>query len=219
MRTLVILRPEPGASRSAARASALGLNPVVCPLFVVEPVGWTAPDPDRFDALLLTSANAVRHAGPALAALASLPVIAVGDATAAAAREAGLAVCRVGTSGVEALLGTVPLRKRLLHLAGEDRLASQTGHSIEVVTVYCAAAIAAPPLLPLAGAVVAVHSPRASARLAELTEDRSATMVAAISEAAAAACGSGWERVDWAPEPSDSGLLALAARLCQSRRR
>ncbi len=216
MRTLVILRPEPGASRSAARAATLGLECIVCPLFVFEPVQWTVPDIEPFDALLLTSANALRHAGPGLAALASLPVLAVGNATAAAAREAGLTVRRVGTSGVDALLDTVPLDQRLLHLAGEDRLAPQTGHSVEAVIVYRAAAIADPALPPLAGAVVAVHSPRAGAHLAELTGGRSATIIAAISKAAAAACGAGWKSVGWPPEPSDSGLLALAARLCQS---
>lgn len=219
MRKLVILRPEPGASRSAARASALGLECVVCPLFDVEPVGWTTPDPGRFDALLLTSANALHHAGPGLAALTSLPVIAVGDATAAAAREAGLTVCKVGTSGVEALLDTVPVEKRLLHLAGQDRLTLQTTRPVEEVIVYRAAPLSDPDLPPLADMVVAVHSPRAGARIAELTDNRSATIIAAISEAAAAACGAGWEGVSWPLEPRDSGLLALAARLCQSPRR
>ena len=60
MRRLLVLRPEPGASATAGRARTLGLDPVLMPLFEIEPIAWTAPDPAGFDALLLTSANAVR---------------------------------------------------------------------------------------------------------------------------------------------------------------
>jgi uroporphyrinogen-III synthase len=41
-------------------------------------------------------------------------------------------------------------------------------------------------------------------------------MIAAISPAAAAAVGTGWERVHAAPMPNEAALLALAARLCES---
>ncbi|MFP5330436.1 MAG: hypothetical protein ACLGHC_09935, partial [Alphaproteobacteria bacterium] len=68
------------------------------------------------------------------------------------------------------------------------------------------------------GAVVAIHSPRAGARLAELSARQainiSGTAIAAISAEAARAAGSGWETVEAAQAPSDSCLLALAARLC-----
>jgi uroporphyrinogen-III synthase len=39
--------------------------------------------------------------------------------------------------------------------------------------------------------------------------------LAAISEAAAQAAGSGWEEIGVAEKPNDGDLLALAARLCQ----
>src|SRR3546814_9776925 len=51
-----------------------------------------------FDALLLTSAFAAREAGPEIARLATLPVYAVGDATARAAEAAGLTVAMTGTA-------------------------------------------------------------------------------------------------------------------------
>src|SRR5262245_7688966 len=63
MRKLLLLRPEPGLSASAERARSMGLEVVRCPLFHVEPVEWEAPDPAAFGALLLTSANAMRHGG------------------------------------------------------------------------------------------------------------------------------------------------------------
>ena len=56
------------------------------PLFSVESLAWKVPDAASFDALLLTSANAVRQAGAGLTQLRGLPVHAVGAATATAAR-------------------------------------------------------------------------------------------------------------------------------------
>lgn len=198
------------------RARSLGLDVIACPLFQVEPVEWRAPDPADFEALLLTSANAVRFAGPELEKLQSLPVHAVGPSTAEAAQQAGFQVTTSGTSNVADLLGQLPTSLRLLHLAGEDRRLLPTGHLVEQITVYRSAAIDDPHLLLSGGLVAAVHSPRAGARLAELSTHRSSTVIAAISEAAAAACGEGWELVEAAPEPTDSSLLALAARLCHT---
>ena len=51
---------------------------------------------------MLTSANAIRHGGAGLERLRSLPVHAVGEATAAAAREAGFAVAGIGEGGCRA---------------------------------------------------------------------------------------------------------------------
>ncbi len=215
MRKLLLLRPEPGLSASAARARELGLRTISCPLFRVEPVAWQAPDPVGYDAILLTSANAVRHGGPELEKLRGLPVHAVGPATAVEARRAGFRIEAVGSRDVVALLAGLPPGQRLLHLAGEDHRPIE-GENVDRRIVYRSAAIANPGLPPLAGLVVAVHSPRAGKRLAELASRRAQAASAAISEAAAAACGSGWERVEAAVEPDDNSLLALAARLCHT---
>lgn len=215
MRKLLLIRPEPGLSASAERARGLGLDVLTCPLFRVEAVPWQAPDPAAFDALLLTSANAVRHGGAELDRLRTLPVQAVGAATAAAAQESGFRVETVGEGDVLDLLGKLPASLQLLHLAGEDHR-DPNDPRIERRIVYRSAVIAEPGLPPLQGLVVAVHSPRAGQRLSELTTVRSATAVAAISQAAAEACGTGWERVEAADEPNDNRLLALAARLCHT---
>ncbi len=215
MRKLLLLRPEPGLSASARRARELGLDPLTCPLFRVEALDWTPPDPDDYDALLLTSANAVREAGPALAALAALPVHAVGEATAEAARGAGLEVVTVGPGDILSLLPLVPANSRLLHLAGEDHR-QVADPRIDRRIVYRAAEIAEPGLPPLDSLVIAVHSPRAGQRLAELVTDRGGVSIAAISAAAAAACGTGWASVDVAEKPDDKSLLALAASLCHT---
>ena len=215
MRKLLLLRPEPGLSASAERARALGLEVIACPLFRVEPVAWEAPDPAEFDALLLTSANAVRLGGLELAKLRDLPVNAVGEATAAAAREAGFHVETIGTGNAVDLLAGLPRSLKLLHVAGEDH--RHIGdRPIERRIAYRSQAIEDPRLPSLQGIVAAVHSPRAGKRLAEMVPVRGETAIAAISTAASEACGSGWERLDVAEEPNDKSLLALAASLCHT---
>ena len=216
MRPVVVLRPEPGASETMERAQALGLEAVSIPLFAIEPVEWEGPNPDAFDALLLTSANAIRHGGGKLEALHMLTVHAVGAATTKAARDAGFTVASSGRAGVDELIDTLGPEIRLLHLCGEDRRTpSNPPRMIEAVTVYRSRAIDSPPNLDRAtNSVVLVHSPRAAARFAELVDNRGSIAVAAISEAAAEAVGTGWEAVATADRPSDEALLALAARLC-----
>jgi uroporphyrinogen-III synthase len=212
MRPLVILRPEPGSSRSAARAKALGLEVVQISLFAVVPMEWEAPDPGAFDAIILTSANAVRHGGEEILKLKSLPVHAIGEATAAMARAAGFTVASVGEGGSRAM--NLPQGQRLLHLTGTDHLAFPSTTDIAVYE----ARIADDPegIAQLNDCVIAVHSPRAGVRLAELVEDRTRITIAAISEAAATTCGPGWQEVRTAAEPNDIALLALAASLCES---
>ena len=107
MRRLVIVRPEPGASATLAKARDLGLDGVAMPLFEIEPVEWQAPEASGFDGLLLTSANALRHGGGQLGALRGLRVYAVGEATAEAARAAGFDIAGTGDAGVERLLGSI----------------------------------------------------------------------------------------------------------------
>jgi uroporphyrinogen-III synthase len=219
MRRLYILRPEPGSSATAERARAMGLDAHARPLFRIEPLRWQVADASHFDALLLTSANAARCAGVGLDQFRGLPAYSVGEATAAAAREAGLQVAAVGTADLHALLQLVPPDLRLLHLCGVHRTdRPATSHPITAVPVYCADALPVSGLTEeLRDQVAAVHSPRAAARLAELVapDERRTIRVAAISAAAAGAAGTGWAAIMAARSPSDAALLALAARLCE----
>ena len=212
MRRVVVLRPEPGASETMARAQALGLDAVSIPLFAVEPVVWEAPSAADFDGLLLTSANTIHHGGEQLAQLRGLKVYAVGKATADAARAAGFDIAATGSGGVERLLDSIEPDLTLLHPGGEQR----TGVSGDItpIVVYRATPIEHPDVSGIQGSVILVHSPRAGRRLAELVKDRGASAIVAISEAAAQSVGAGWERIENADEPTDEALLALAARLC-----
>ena len=216
MRKLLLLRPQPGLSASAERARQMGLEVIECPLFRVEALAWQAPDPASYDALLLTSANAIRHGGSQLEAIKTLPVHAIGAATADAARAAGFRLLSVGDGDAADLLAGLPHSLRMLHLAGEDYRQIDGSQRVDRRLVYRSAPIEQPGLPALAGLVAAIHSPRAGARLAELADERDRTAIAAISDAAAQEVESGWERVEIAERPNDSSLLALAAMLCHT---
>jgi uroporphyrinogen-III synthase len=212
MKRLIILRPEPGASASVARAQSLGLDAVAIPLFEVVPVPWTVVR-DDFTGIVATSANAFRHGGPGLRALLHLPVHAVGEATADAARKAGFAVAGVGDGGAEDL--TLP-GGDYLHLAGQHHVAMPQSTA---VVVYESRLIDPAPALIVDGAVIAVHSARAGARLTELVAQRASASIVAISAAASTACGSGWHAVAVAAIPREAAMLALARELCQNHDR
>jgi uroporphyrinogen-III synthase len=215
---VLVLRPEPGASETLFRARERGLDAVAIPLFEVEPVDWQTPNPELFDGLLLTSANAVRRAGNQLRGLRSLDVYAVGEATADAARRAGFEIAVTGTSGVEQLLGSISPDLKLLHLCGEERKeGAGAPQRITPIAVYRSKAVEEPDLTSAQGIVALVHSPRAARRFAELAVDRRSISIAAISQAAAEAAGSGWRKVAVATQPTDDALLALAAGLCNNR--
>ena len=215
---LIILRPEPGASETAARAAASGLVVHKLPLFAAGPVDWTVPDPALFDGLLLTSANAPRFAGTGLGALQSLPAWCVGPASAEAAESAGLTVRHVGGDGAQSVVEAAAAAgaRHLLWLAGEDRtpLMPPEPLSLTIVPVYHARPLpVAADALP-AEAVVLIHSKRAARRLATLATDRSRLHMVAISHAVADAAGRGWASCHTVGSPDDGEMVAIAAKLC-----
>lgn len=218
MKKLFLFRPQPAVEASAERARAMGLMPVVTPLFEIHPVKWIAPDPANFDGLLLTSANAIRHGGESLEAMQSLPVYAVGEATAEAAREAGFKVKKAGDGNIDDLLAGIPAKLRLMHLCGFHRRPPvNPRQQITTACVYRSKPAVPPATFrALPDNVGAVHSAEAAKRLAELVLpiERKRIRLAAISQQAAVAAGLGWQTVGIAQEPSDDALLVLAARLC-----
>ncbi len=222
MRPLVILRPEPGASRTAEKAERMGLEVCLCPLFDARAVTWEAPPPDRFDALLLTSAQTARLAGPQLALYRTLPAYAVGQATAAAMREAGFDAVIAGETDGSAIAARIAAdgHRTVLHLGGVHGAPIHPGPlTIDRIAVYAMIESDADELagMAAAGAVLMVHSPRAGRRLAALVprEKRSLACVVAISAAALAACGDGWADAQAVDLPADDRMLALARRLCE----
>ena len=217
MATLLVLRPEPAASATVAKARERGLEALAVPLFKLEPLSWEAPDPGGFDGLLLTSANAVACAGEQIAKLRGLKVYSVGEATAGAAREAGFDIASTGDAGIDRLLGSIEPDLKLLQLAGEERRKpNKARQSITPIVVYRSRAVE-PPRLPNGA-----EQPRSSTHPAPdadwpswSAKDAHISIVA-ISQVAADAIGEGWKSIDVAEQPSDDALLALAARLCNN---
>jgi uroporphyrinogen-III synthase len=218
---ILVLRPQPGADETAARARALGLEPVVAPLFSVRPLDWTPPDPAGFDAVMLTSASAARQAATGLISFLSSPCYAVGEATAAAAAEAGFSDIRVGADDGKTLLLMMAEDevRTAFHACGQDHLA--LGHpdvAITRVPVYAAEAAGRLPV-PAEGMLALLHSPRAAALFAGLAGDRARIRIAAISAKTARAAGEGWQSVSVSSRPRDQALLELAVQLCQKAER
>ena len=208
MTRLLVLRPQPGADTTAARARALGFEPVIAPLFEVRAVPWDAPDPAAYDAVLMTSANAARHGGAALARYRNLTLFAVGAATARAAADAGYNRIVTGDGdGAATLAGALAAGHRhILHLAGREHVALE---GVDRRIVY-----ASEPLeLAIPDADIALlHSARAARRFAQIARDRIA--IAAFGAQVAAAAGSGWRAVAVAARPDEERRLAASARLC-----
>lgn len=216
---VLILRPQPGADETAARARALGLEPLVAPLFKVRPLDWDAPDPAAFDAVLLTSANAPRCGGGAMTPFLGLPCYCVGGSTASAARETGFADVRTGPSDGASLIAMAAAdgAAAAVHFCGRRHVALRhPAVTVAAVAVYTAEPAARLPA-GMEGALVLLHSPRAAALFARLAGPRRAHIgVAAISARTLAAAGEGWGSAHVAERPRDHALLALAAKLCQN---
>ena len=225
MKPVIIIWPQPGCDASLAAARKLGLEAHGFPLFEIRPLPWEAPDPEMIDALLLGSANALRHGGAALGLLEGKPAYAVGEKTADAARAAGFEVVETGHGSIHDLLGWIrPGHSRLLRPAGRQRveIAPPEGVTIDERTVYASEGLDIPEAL--AGllarpAVVLLHSGEAARHFLACCEmrgiDRSQVALAAISARAADLAGAGWADLRIAQEPDDAALLALAQQMCQ----
>ncbi len=125
-RRVLVTRPEPGASQTANRLRGMGFLPLLLPLSQTRVLPVVSV-PERFDAVAVTSANAVRHASRALLdGLAGSRCYAVGQKTAAAAREVGFVDVVTGPGDAEALAAAIiSAEKRgaaILYLCGRVRL-------------------------------------------------------------------------------------------------
>ena len=220
---ILAIRPEPGCSATIAAGKALGLAIEACPLSELRPLEWALPT-GEFDGLLLGSANGLRHGGPLVDKFADKPVYAVGEATAAVARERGFAIVRIGTGGLQDLLdGLAGTSLRLLRIAGRERvpLEPPAGVAIETVTAYESMALPLP--APVAerlreGALVLLHSAASARQFAaecdRLAVQRRAIRLAAIGPRVVEAARTGWAEARSVTRPSGAALLALARDMC-----
>ncbi|MGG5811712.1 uroporphyrinogen-III synthase [Falsiroseomonas sp. CW058] len=227
---VLVTRPEPGGAETAARLARLGLRAVLAPALVLTPRPFRLA---RAQAVVLASRAGAR-ALPA--PVPGLPVLAVGEATAEAARERGWAATPAGGTAADIVAHAA---RHLDPAAGPLLLAVGRGYSLELAAALRARgfrvvrriAYVASPATALpeeavralrAGEVrtILFHSPR-SARCA-ITLFRAAGLAATaagaealaisprVAEAAAAAIAPlAWRAMRVAGRPDEAALLAL----------
>lgn len=141
MRVLVT-RPEPGAAATARLLREEGYKVIVDPALHIHRLDPPLPTPDRIDRVLLTSAQAAY----ALERYKDVPVYAVGEATARAARRHGAVDVHAADDDWEDLvdlaLEDAEPETFFLHLAGKETAGEvgaeiqKAGHRYERVIVY-----------------------------------------------------------------------------------
>jgi uroporphyrinogen-III synthase len=148
---LLVTRPEDDGARTGAALRARGHAVLLAPLLRVEAVDAAIADAP-YGAVVMTSANAARAIAshPRRAALAALPVFAVGRRSAQAARAAGFRDVRCADGDKADLVALIRAEYRaprgpLLYLAGEDRAGDLelAGSGVEVVTAVVYRAVTA----------------------------------------------------------------------------
>ena len=150
---VLVTRPQPDDEATAKALRGRGFEVLRAPMLRFEPVPFQDDADARYGAVVLTSANALRALAPHLAGsrLLKLPVFAVGEHTAAAARDAGFVevVASKGDAGAlrDLVLASVKPKQRtkaspLLYLAGADLAhdlageLSESGFTVVTHTTY-----------------------------------------------------------------------------------
>jgi uroporphyrinogen-III synthase len=225
---VLVTRPEPGASETAARLTALGFIPVLAPVMTIAP--RLLEGASLAQAVLVTSGNAIAALPDSLHAR---PLLAVGDATAARARDAGFSVVHSAGRDAAALAELAasllaPAAGPLLLASGEGQgMALATGLRARGFTVRRRVAYAARPATSLpdeARAALAGGAIRAALFFSPLSARAFVTMLQrdmpagvvrciealAISRATEVALmGLPWRRVRVASRPNQDELLTL----------
>lgn len=221
MLRVAITRALPEAEATAARVRELGGAPVIAPLLTIVPCGYDTNIEDA-QALVFTSINGVR-AFPAIREAQDKIILAVGDATAAAAHAAGHKDVRSADGDVASLAALAktildPTKGKIIHIAGEHiagdlaGVLQTAGYQIERRTAYAAVqASTLPPQLKEPLDIVLFYSARAAEAFVAFGAPNSAQLTAAcmspgVAEKAATAA---WKRIIVAPAPREDDLLRV----------
>jgi uroporphyrinogen-III synthase len=149
---ILVTRPQPDNEATAAALRAKGLNVLLAPMLRFEPVAFHDDADARYGAVIVSSANAIRAIEAHLTGrLLALPLFAVGERTAEAARRTGFQSIAVAAGNAEALRDLIVASVRaktlkkastLLYLAGADLAGDlagelgERGFSIVTHTTY-----------------------------------------------------------------------------------
>lgn len=229
---LLVTRPEPDASETAARLRALDIEAVVEPLLSAKTLTTSLPARDGFAALAITSANALRalHDRGEIPRLRSLPVYAVGDRSAAEARKLGFAQVVSAAGNIDDLIALLanagvdgPILYPTARQPAGDLAKALAPHGVMVITVpvyeMAPAGALTTDLATLEGALF--YSRRTAetfARLAPAT-DRARPGMLCLSEAVAAPLlAAHFVRVSLADHPSEEAMMALALSFARDQK-
>lgn len=115
---ILVTRPAPDNAKTAAALRARGHEVLLSPMLRFEPVTFEDDGEIDFDAVILSSANAVRaiEDHPVRARLMLLPVFAVGEHTAKIARDAGFTNITIADGDA------ISLRERIVESAAAGKL-------------------------------------------------------------------------------------------------
>lgn len=219
LRRIWVTRAHPGAARTAGRLNALGFDPLVSPLLRIDALPAT-PDLTGVQTLVFTSANGVA-AFAALSDARTLSVLAVGDATARAAREAGFATVRSADGDLAALAALIRAEARgltILHPSAAEPagdLSAAVGDAARIRNLPVYEARETDVGAPGAWDAVLIHSPRAGRALAaSLSPEEVEGRIALVLSSAAAAP---LERLPFAEvriaaAPTEDALLAALGK-------
>ena len=227
---VLVTRPEPGASATARQLRRLGFTPEVAPLLTIASLGAALPPPEALQGIVVAS----QHAVPLLPqSHRGVPLFAVGQATAANARQNGFAEVRSadGDAGALAALvarSIVPGNRPLLLAAGLGqghhlrRLLIESGFTVERREVYAAHPVDALPqtarsmICGCRRGRVLLFSRETALCLSRLIQETellaglSTLDLAAISRPVAEAVGDlPWRSIRVAMKPTENAVLAL----------
>lgn len=231
---MLVTRPEPDASETAARLGALGIEGMPCPLLVHETLPASLPEPGGFAAMALTSTNALRalRERGLLERYLKLPVYAVGSRTAAAAKALGFRSVTHADGGFSALaelLAHTPLKGPIFYPAARElagdlaKSLAPFGRMVITAEVYAMNPVEALPLTAAGGfatgsiSAVLLYSKRTAetfVRLADAHIDRLERRdigMLCLSEAVAEPLvDAHFVRVSLAEQPSEQAMMGLA---------
>jgi len=229
---VLITRPEEDARGLVADLAARGIEAVVTPLLSIDFVDEARLDLDGVQALLMTSANGVRAFARNTLERGVL-VLAVGDATARAAEEAGFQDVTSAAGDVDDLAALAAKRLdpgagALLHPAGSKvagdlaGLLKRAGFNYRRSVLYAARTATELPETARRGLAagiidgVLIYSPRTGVTFKRLIEEAGLGAALASVRAyclsanvAAAVAGLPWAGIETAARPEQSALLAL----------
>lgn len=231
---VLVTRPAPDAASFAAALRLRGMTPILSPVMRLD---FNRPPPplDGVSAIAFTSANGVRAMAPLAERASRMPVFAVGEMTAVAARQAGYSAVERANGDVTSLIELIVARHdragAVLHPVGRD-MAGDLADALGARGIKARKAILyeAKPIAALSAEArmalregplvwVTLFSPR-SARLfldqvscAGLTSALKMASAACLSQSVAAAAGAAtWGALRVAPDQTANGLISVMCR-------